>query len=317
MRALIAALVRRGPTVLACGVGLGLLAPPLAALARPLMPVTVFLFVLGTLLRIEPSAVRAVARRPAVSLLLPAMTMIACPVALGIAARLAGLPYDWVVALVIAYCAPPSSGTSTIARMLSLDASVALVATLASMAFVPLTAPLLTAWFSHDGHDAAVSISPSSLALRLALLIGSAEGVALLVRRFAGARLARHATPIDAIVVVALLIFALGTMAGMQQSIIDAPHRALTAIALAFAVNVGFQIVAYGLTPGDVRTRLNVALIVANRNVGLMWAALGLAATPTMALVFACAQLPIYTLPRVVQHLLPRLEAQRLRRRAR
>lgn len=48
-----------------------------------------------------------------------------------------------------------------------------------------------------------------------------------------------------------------------------------------------------------------------------MWAALGLAATPTMALVFTCTQLPIYTLLRVVQHLLPRLEAQRLRRRAR
>ena len=62
MRALIAALVRRGPTVLACGVGLGLLVPALADLARPLMPVTVFLFVLGTLLRVEPSAVRAVAR---------------------------------------------------------------------------------------------------------------------------------------------------------------------------------------------------------------------------------------------------------------
>ena len=198
--------------------------------------------------------------------------MIACPVALGIAARLAGMPYDWVVALVIAYCAPPSSGTSTIARMLSLDASVALVATLASMVFVPLTAPLLTVWFS---HDAAVSISPLMLAWRLALLIGSAEGVALLVRRFAGSRLDRYATPIDATVVVALLVFALGTMAGMQQSIIDAPHRALTAIALAFAVNAGFQVIAYGATPGDVRTRLNVALIVANRNVGLMWAALG------------------------------------------
>ena len=54
MRTLIAALVRRGPTVLACGVGLGLV-PPLAALARPLMPVTVFLFVLGTLLRVGPA----------------------------------------------------------------------------------------------------------------------------------------------------------------------------------------------------------------------------------------------------------------------
>ena len=166
MRALIAALVRRGPTVLAFGVVIGLLVPPLADLARPLMPVTVFLFVLGTLLRVEPSAVRAVARRPAVSLLLPAMTMIACPVALGIAARLAGMPYDWVVALVIAYCAPPSSGTSTIARMLSLDASVALVATLASMVFVPLTAPFV---FTQQVDPAGLAVAPGVYDLAVAL----------------------------------------------------------------------------------------------------------------------------------------------------
>ena len=55
------------------------------------------------------------------------------------------------------------------------------------------------------------------LAWRLALLIGSAEGVALLVRRFAGSRLDRYATPIDATVVVALLVFALGTMAGISN----------------------------------------------------------------------------------------------------
>ena len=79
--------------MLACGVGLGLLVPPLAALARPLMPVTVFLFVLGTLLRVGPRGTRgrgtgrvaAAARRDDDRV----------PVALGIAARLAGMPYDW------------------------------------------------------------------------------------------------------------------------------------------------------------------------------------------------------------------------------
>ena len=52
-----AVLTRNGPSVLAAGVFLGLLVPALAEAARPLMPVTVFIFVLGTLLRVEPATV--------------------------------------------------------------------------------------------------------------------------------------------------------------------------------------------------------------------------------------------------------------------
>lgn len=73
----------------------------------------------------------------------------------------------------LAFSAPPASGTSAIARMLGLDAPVALVATLAAMVLVPLTAPLLAQYFS---HGISVAISTRSLALRLAFLIGSAEG---------------------------------------------------------------------------------------------------------------------------------------------
>lgn len=75
-------------------------------------------------------------------------------------------------------------------------------------------------------------------------------------------------------------------------------------------MNVAIQCLFVLSTPGGaLKTRVNAGLIVGNRNVGLLWAALGGATTPTMALCFACAQLPIYTLPRIIQYLMPRLAA--------
>jgi BASS family bile acid:Na+ symporter len=59
--------------------------------------------------------------------------------------------------------------------------------------------------------------------------------------------------------------------------------------------------------PGPRHLRLTLALTGGNRNVGLIWSALGAALSPTMALYFACTQLPIYTLPRLLQALLVRL----------
>lgn len=78
-------LIPRGPTLLALGVLLGLAFPALADLARPLMPATIFLIVLGTLLRIDNQAVVAALRRPSHSVLLPAVVMVVCPLVIGIA----------------------------------------------------------------------------------------------------------------------------------------------------------------------------------------------------------------------------------------
>lgn len=61
MRPSLSRLIPRGPTLLALGVLLGLAFPALADLARPLMPATIFLIVLGTLLRNDNQAVVATA----------------------------------------------------------------------------------------------------------------------------------------------------------------------------------------------------------------------------------------------------------------
>jgi BASS family bile acid:Na+ symporter len=294
MERVILALAKRGPGLLALGVVVGLLWPWLAELARPAMPVAVFLLVLGTLLRVDTLQIKAALRRPSNSIVLPLIIMVGCPLVVGAVARLVGLPANISVALVLAVSAPPSSGNAAVARMLGLDPALALVGTFVSMAIAPITIPALTSLFG------GVSIDPLALMWRLAVLIGSAEGVALLLRRRASAMVVRHHGIVDALVLAGLLVFAIGTMAGIQARLLDAPVVVLGFVAIAFALNLALQALG-ALLPGSLCRRATSGLVLGNRNVGLIWAVLRTGTTPTMALYFAAAQLPIYTLPRLVQ----------------
>ncbi len=315
MKAVLLLVTRHGPSVLAGGVLLGLAWPGLATLARPLMPATVFVFMLGTLLRVDTAELRAALARPRVSMLLPLFVMVACPVVVGILAQLAGVDPALRLALVLATAAPPSSGTAAVARMLGLDPAVPLVATFVSMAAAPLTVPLLVGLANEGGP---LPIGPLDLAWRLALLVGSAEGVALFLRQRAARLLAEHGLALDGLIIVALLVFALATMAGVRTMIEAAPARALGFVLLAYSCNIGLQLLAAAVFPGDTSARAAIGLTAGNRNVGLVWAALGTATTPTMALLFAAAQLPIYTLPRAIQAFLgrPRQETKAASKRA-
>lgn len=305
MRASLSRLVPRGPTVLALGVLVGLAFPALAELVRPSMPVMIFLIVLGTLLRTDGKAVVAVLGRPALSVLLPVTVMVACPLLIGLIAHRLGLGAELALALVLATAAPPSSGTAAVARMLGLDGTIPLAVTLLCMALAPLTVPLLAGWFGGIG------LSAVDLALRLALLVGGAEGVALLLRRFAGAQLRSHGVAVDRIVVVALLVFVVATMAGVRTQIEADWHGALLCLVLAFACNLGLQGAGAFLLPGALAERLTVGLILGNRNVGLVWSALGAAASPRMALFFAATQLPIYLTPRLIDMIISYARARK------
>ncbi len=168
------------------------------------------------------------------------------------------------------------------------------------MVLAPITVPLLAGWFG------GLEISALELALRLALLIGSAEGVAFLVRRHAASMLAAHGEVIDGIIVTALLVFAVATMAGIRAQIAADLQAAMLCLGLAFACNIALQAAGAALLPGNLGQRLTVGLILGNRNVGLVWSALGTAASPRMALYFAATQFPIYILPRLIEALIGR-----------
>ncbi|MEZ2410316.1 hypothetical protein AB6806_26315 [Bosea sp. RCC_152_1] len=288
----------RGPLLLALGVGLGLAVPALAEAARPLMPGAIFVIVLSSFLRVDGAALAAALRRPGWPLILPAAVMLACPLLAAASAQLLGLPPELAIALVLACAAPPSGGTAAVARMLGLDDAGPLVVTLLSMALAPVTVPLVARAIGN------VAIDPLALGVRLALLVGSAAIIALLVRRYAMRSLQRAGRLVDGGAVLSLVVFALSTMAGVQSQIRAQPELTLLCVALAFAANLVMQTLGIALTPGSLRQRLTVGLTLGNRNVGLVWSGLGASLSSPMSLFFAATQLPIYLLPLLIEWLI-------------
>jgi BASS family bile acid:Na+ symporter len=296
----LARLLPRGPTLLIIGVLAGLAVPALADAVRPLMAATIFVLVLGTFLQVDGAAFRHALRRPQVSLLLPTVAMLACPLLVGLVAQAAGVQTELAVALVLSVCAPPSSGTAAVARMLGLDATIPLAVTLLSMLLAPITVPLIAARFAD------VALDPLALAVRLGVLVGGSGAAALLLCHFAPTQLARSARAIDAIVLASLLLFAIATMAGVRAQIALHPAAALSCVGLAFACNLALQMLGALLTPGSLAERLTTGLVLGNRNVGLVWSAMGMAVSPMTALFFAATQFPIYMTPRLIEMLVRR-----------
>lgn len=290
--------VPRGPTLLIVGVLAGLAFPALAEAVRPAMAASIFVIVLGTLLRVNAADFIRTMQQPRFSALLPVVVMLVCPVLVGIAARVIGIGPELALAMVLAVCAPPSGGTAAVARMLGLDATIPLAVTLLSMALAPLSVPVLASWF------AGIAFDPFELALRLFVLTAGAAGVALVLRQRAAGLLKRHADGIDGLVLAALLIFAISTMAGVRAQIEAEPMAALVCVTLAFACNLALQGLGAALLPGTLAERLGIGLILGNRNVGLVWSALGASTSPTMALFFAATQFPIYMTPRLIAFLI-------------
>ncbi|MNR07074.1 hypothetical protein D3C85_1231780 [compost metagenome] len=136
-----------------------------------------------------------------------------------------------------------------------------------------------------------------------------AEGAALLIRHFSHTFVATHGLAIDGVVVIALFLFAVGTMANMQDMILNKPSFTISMIAIAYCVNVCMQLLMGGLYPGPRVSKFTMALNGGNRNVGILWSALGVSLSPTMALYLACCQLPIHTMPKILQFALPRIES--------
>lgn len=161
----------RGPTILALGLALGLAWPALSEATRPAMGAAIFVLLVATLLRVETAPAKEAARRPLPLLALSAFAIVGCPLlAVSLAtATAAGLPADMTVALGLALAAPPSAGTATLAWMLGLDGSLALVVTLAATVLTPLGVSLLAPVLP------GLAIDPLALAAKLAMLIGGSS----------------------------------------------------------------------------------------------------------------------------------------------
>ena len=283
---------------MAAGVLLGLVAPPLASLAQPLLVPTLMIPLALALVRIDWRIVAAWRRRPAMLVPLQLWLLGASPVlvwAVTLALVPLGLPPALQQALVLMAASSPIVSSVAIALIVGLDAGLAIVAVLLSTALVPFTLPAMAAALIGVTLD----MGAAALMLRLALLVGGAFAVAWAIRRCVGAdALARHRQTLDGFTVVNLVVFGVAIMDGVTAYAIDKPGYAMAALAAAYAFNLLLQACGYALFIRlGRRAALTVALVSGNCNMGLVLVALQGHAPFAVTVFFALAQIPMYTLP--------------------
>jgi len=209
---------------------------------------------------------------------------------------------DQLNLLVYAMAAPIGSAAG-MCFMLGWDAKRALEATLLATFAMPFLGPLMLGLLL----PGAVEIESFALLGRLALIVGGATVLSVLIRRGLGADwIAGNPLVFDGATALVLLLFLLPVFDGVGARLVTEPMAGLRMIFFVFALNFGTSIA----TILGTRARLGQAragalgIMWGNRNVGIYLAAIP--AEPQLALFVALYQFPMYATPLVLSALFSR-----------
>jgi hypothetical protein len=292
----------QGTRAVAAVLLLGIALPPLSAVARPILPLAVFGLLVLAFVRVDGAAVAIRLRRPAAALLAIFWVMLAVPLGFGLVIHLGGTGFlhpDLVAALVVVTVAAPIMSAPAFSYLLGLDGALSLAVLVGCMIVTPLTAPILVEFLVGE-HFA---LSASELAFRLGFLLAGSFGVAYGLRRWFGeARIAARGRLIDGLNVLTLFTFTVAIMDGVVATALVDPLLVAGVIVLAFGFSFFLLIVStlVFLRLG-METALTVGIACANRNMGLMAAAMTGAVPDIAWLYFALGQFPIFLMPQITK----------------
>jgi bile acid:Na+ symporter, BASS family len=299
---------RRGTVLLAAGFFVGLVAPPLASLLRPLLGTFVFMLTTSTMLGVDWRELAAHLRRPVRLALVILWTMLGAPIALAAAMRVMPTPPLLADALVLWAASPPLISLPAIAALLGLDPAFALLTWAIGTFLMPLTLPPLVLGLIGVPLD----ISILRLAVNMGVFVLGAAAVAGALRRLIGpARIARHRDAVSGLNVVVLLLFCVAVMDGMTRLLVAEPGRVLLYAASATAASALLQGLSYFVFSRlERRAALTSGLIGGSHNFGIVWATLPSGAAAQYLLFFATVQFPIFVLPALLKPIYRRLAAR-------
>jgi bile acid:Na+ symporter, BASS family len=311
MRRLLAPLAfagRYGTQGFALSLAVGILLPGLATAARPLLSVTIFVFLVLTFARADLPEIARVLRRPAKLALACAWLLLAPPLLVGFGLALVGraaVDPGLVLGLAVVAAAPPILSAPAIAILLGLEPTLLLAATVLTTLASPLTAPVVAEWVA----GAVVPLDAVALAGRLAGFIGGSLVVAAGFRCLVGhGRIVAEARAIDGAGVLCYVLFAIAAMDGVAEAAGSRPRMVAGFVAIAFAISfAGLALATIGLAVLKPSERFLLGYGTGHRNMGLLIASLGASAPETTFLFFALAQFPIYLMPQALKPLAARI----------
>ncbi|MGL4729847.1 MAG: hypothetical protein ACRCWO_13945 [Bosea sp. (in: a-proteobacteria)] len=294
----LAAIGRRGTEGFALSIFFGLALPQFAAQARPLLPVTIFCFTVIVFMRADLRIIGGLLRRPARFLLSCAWLVLFPALLVALALAIIGrenIDPGLVLGLAILGAAPPIMSSPAVAILYGFEPSLIIACVLSITIASPVLAPLLVDLLAGQ----AVELDASVLMLRMLVFIGGGMAVAFTLRWLLGEkRIVAAKAELDGFGVVMYFVFAIAAMDGVTAAALANPRLVALFLACAFALSIvglvaGMLLLRFA-QPTD---RFMLGYGAAQRNMGLLVAALGAGVPPTTFLFFALAQFPIYLMP--------------------
>lgn len=300
--ATLALIGRYGAQGFAVSLFVGLALPFLAGLARPLLGVTIFVFLLTTFVRVDGPAIVKVLRAPGRFAVACACTVLIPPAIVSSAVALIGrhnLDPGLVLGLAVLAASPPVMSSPAIAMMLGIEPALIIATVVSVTVLSPLVSPVIAGWIS----GGALPLDLLALVGRLITLVGGAALVGSAMRQVLGRdAILSHKGSLDGIGVLMFFVFALAAMDGVPAALAADPWRVARYLAAAFCLSLAGYAAAWGLLrwvpPSE---RLVLGYATGQRNMGLLIAAFGASVPDTTFLFFAVAQFPIYIGPQIIQ----------------
>jgi BASS family bile acid:Na+ symporter len=272
---------------------------------RPLLEPVVVLLLTMALIRLDWRTGLAYLRRPVLAATIAAWLFLVTPVIIWFAGTSLGLAAPLLVAVVLNAASAPLASSVPFTQLLRLDAELAMFVVAVGTMLLPVTIAPLILWLL----GTALPVAPETVAVRSLLFIGLPLLLAAAVRRiFPALRILSKREEMDGLVVLLFIVFALAITDGVTGRLLADPLYGFTILMAAFAVSISLHALSLGAFwwMGR-RGALSMAVTAGNRNLAILLVLLGDGFSPDFALYVALGQIPIFTMPAVVNLLCRRL----------
>ncbi len=296
VRIIIEALGRHARWALPIGVLVGIALPTLAGWLRPALTATVIATLAITLTRLDWSSLKRVVSDPRMPIAMAVWVLVITPLLTFVLTRWLGLSSGLSVALFLQCASAPVGSAAAFALFVGINGERVMILTVLSTILLPFTLTPLVAWVL---VDSGVTIDIGSFFLRVCLLVAAPFLVASMIRRVVGVSTLANNQPVMAGVnVIALVVFAIAIMDGVNAYLFEDPTGAFTLLAASFIAAIALHASAFaafrwlGMEAGWV-----ASVASGSRNMGLMLAITAGTAGPVAELYFGIAQIPMYCVP--------------------
>ncbi|MEM9248019.1 MAG: hypothetical protein AAGB05_04890 [Pseudomonadota bacterium] len=288
---------RHGRLLLVAGLVAGVTLPALAERMAPFLPALIGALLFLAVLRIGPAQMLGTLGDTWQSLRVIALLQLVVPMAIcGLLAAFGILNTPAGMALALLFAGAPLSGSPNLTILAGFDPKPALRLVILGTALVPLTA-LLVFWVL-PGLSGGAAVVGS--ALRLLAVIGGAAVLALAARKWLLPDPGQQAlAAIDGLSAIVMAVVVVALMSAVGPLLLSAPQALVGWMALAFAANIGAQIVTAGVmrAVGAGDESVPVAIVAGNRNVALFLVSLPPSEAAELLIFIGCYQVPMYLTP--------------------